>query len=91
MIRILTGIPFDWAGEGTALSPADIGWVTVTDTNVETWTTPAADKTIWEQLTVTTVQDDVDFVLSASSQYPMTVSAETWEAVSVLSSVISEP
>ena len=45
----------------------------------------------WAQLSTDTRENDVDFILSASSQFPMCVSNNTARALSAYSSIISNP
>ncbi len=56
------------------------------------WTvTSSASSICWAQLSPDTREDDVDFVLKVSAQFPMCISAETARALPVYASVISTP
>ncbi len=56
------------------------------------WTdTSSASSICWAQLSTDTREGDVDFILSASSQFPMCASSETARALSAYSSIISDP
>ena len=56
------------------------------------WTdTSSASSICWAQLSTDIREGDVDFILSASSQFPMCVSSNTDRALSAYSSIISNP
>jgi len=68
-----------------------MSWTTF-GASVATWTdTSSASSICWAQLSTDTREGDVDFILSASSQFPMCVSSNTDRALSAYSSIISNP
>ncbi len=68
-----------------------MSWTTF-GASVAAWTdTSSASSICWAQLSTDTREGDVDFILSASSQFPMCVSSETARALSAYSSIISNP
>ena len=55
------------------------------------WVASDSSAICWAQLSTDTRENDVDFILSASSQFPMCVSSNTARALSAYSSIISSP
>ncbi|KKM03153.1 hypothetical protein LCGC14_1777250 [marine sediment metagenome] len=55
------------------------------------WSASTTSTICWAQLSTDTREGDVDFILSASSQFPMCVSSNTDRALSAYSSIISNP
>ncbi len=55
------------------------------------WSASTSSSICWAQLSTDTREGDVDFILSASSQFPMCVSSNTARALSAYSSIISSP
>ena len=54
------------------------------------WTADTSvDSICWSQLSVDTQEDDIDFVLRVSAQYPMCISDETARTTSVHSLIRS--
>lgn len=63
-------------------------WTGISPSTV-TWSGSTAESICWAQLSVDTREDDVDFVLSASSQAPMSACSD--RPLSAYSSIISSP